>query len=379
VSNTWRYILYDNDASFGFFGASYWENFIEYARNPGYPSSHSQVFDRVLDNETFRHRFVNRYADLINTTFQTSTFNGVISDMMDEIESSMPYHIDRWNSPGSITDWLNAINNLTSHNANRIGSARSHINTSFGLQGQIEVALDVFPPLAGAIQISTITPGPLPWDGIYFKGCPVDFKAIASEGWMFQQWDANDHTSLGELSASLSNQQVDLQQEDLFRARFEPCPTDGIAVISTTGNVLTVETTGIPFVDSIAWYSNEVYLGQGNSFEVPFDGFYNAVVLFDGCSVVTESIWQGTTSIENTPNTAVIHCSPNPTSNWVQITSSYPDLIVFNALGQAVYNAASETFGMAGSSNWNISTAKWPSGTYSVHTGPHSHLLVVSH
>ena len=379
LSNTWRYILYDNDASFGFFGASYWENFIEYARNPGYPSSHSQVFDRVLDNETFRHRFVNRYADLINTTFQTSTFNGVISDMMDEIESSMPYHIDRWNSPGSITDWLNAINNLTSHNANRIGSARSHINTSFGLQGQIDVTLDVFPPLAGAIQISTITPGPLPWDGIYFKGCPVDFKAIASAGWMFQQWDANDHTSLGELSASLSNQQVDLQQDDLFRARFEPCPTDGVAVLSTTGNVLSVETTGIPFIDSIAWYSNEVYLGQGDFFDVPFDGFYNAVVLFDGCSVVTESIWQGATSINNTTNTSVIHCSPNPTSNWVQITSPYPDLIVFNAIGQAVYNATSETFGMAGSSNWNISTAKWPSGTYSVHTGPHSHLLVVSH
>jgi len=143
--------------------------------------------------------------------------------------------------------------------------------------------------------------------------------------------------------------------------------------------VLSVETTGIPFIDSIAWYSNEVYLGQGDFFDVPFDGFYNAVVLFDGCSVVTESIWQGATSINNTTNTSVIHCSPNPTSNWVQITSPYPDLIVFNAIGQAVYNATSETFGMAGSSNWNISTAKWPSGTYSVHTGPHSHLLVVSH
>ena len=378
-SNVWRYILYDNDASFGFFGASYWENFIEYARNPGYPSSHSQLFDRVLDNEAFRHRFVNRYADLINTTFQTSTFNGVIADMMDEIESSMPYHINRWNSPGSITDWLNAINNLTSHNANRIGSARSHINTSFGLQGQIDVTLDVFPPLAGAINISTITPGPLPWDGVYFKGCPVDFKAVASQGWLFDQWDANDHTALGELSATLSSQAIDLQQDDLFRARFAPCPTDGVASIVNSGSVLSVETSGVPFVDSIAWYSNDVQVGQGLSFEAPFDGFYQAVVLFDGCSVTTESIWQGANSINETSEVAVVLCSPNPTNDWVLITSTYPELIVFNGLGQEVYRASATNTGMNGTANWNVSTAKWPSGTYLVRTGPHAQSLVVRH
>ena len=228
----------------------------------------------------------------------------------------MPYHIDRWNSPGSITDWLNAINNLTSHNANRIGSARSHINTSFGLQGQIDVTLDVFPPLAGAVKISTITPGPLPWDGVYFKGCPVDFKAVASQGWMFDQWDANDHTALGELSETLSSQAVDLQQDDLFRARFAPCPTDGVASIVNSGNVLSVETSGVPFIDSIAWYSNDVHVGQGLSFETPFDGFYQAVVLFDGCSVTTESIWQGANSINETSEVAVVLCSPNPTNDW---------------------------------------------------------------
>ena len=379
VSNKWRYILYDNDASFGFFGASYLDNFIEYARNPQYPSAHSQVFDRVLHNQTFRYQFINRYADLINTTFQTNTFNGVVSDMIAEMESSMPYHVNRWNSPSSISEWLNAINNLTSHNTNRISSARTHINTSFGLSGQINVSLDVFPPLAGSIKISTITPGPLPWDGVYFKGCPVNFKAIAATGWMFEQWDSNAHTTFGALSSALPEQEVDLFQDDLFKARFTPCPTDAVASITSTGNLLSLETSDIPFIDSIAWYANDLYVGQGTTFEASSDGFYSAVVLFDGCTVTSESIWQGPTFIADISNEAVITCAPNPTSNWVQINSPFPHLTIYNGLGQLVHTESSETFGMTGSSNWNVSTAKWPSGTYAVQTGPHTHVLVVSH
>ena len=61
----WRYMLYDTDA-----GANYWggispsTNFIEMVRNPLFTQSqHSDIFDKMLYNTTFKTYFINRYAD----------------------------------------------------------------------------------------------------------------------------------------------------------------------------------------------------------------------------------------------------------------------------------------------------------------------------
>ena len=44
----WTYLLYDTDAGFGF-GGSIYDNYIESARYPGFPSVH-ELFDHVLNN-----------------------------------------------------------------------------------------------------------------------------------------------------------------------------------------------------------------------------------------------------------------------------------------------------------------------------------------
>ena len=49
-NHKWHYILYDTDACLGYWGTSPWENYVEYARNPGWPSPHSELFNHVLNN-----------------------------------------------------------------------------------------------------------------------------------------------------------------------------------------------------------------------------------------------------------------------------------------------------------------------------------------
>jgi hypothetical protein len=374
----WKYILYDNDASFGFFGASYWENFIEYARNPGYPSVHSELFNRVLNNEDFRFRFINRYADLVNTTFQPSIFNSVISSMMDEIESAMPAHIERWNSPESNLQWLNAINNLTSHNANRVGTARTHINESFGLLGQIQCTLDVFPPLAGSIQISTITPDPLPWNGIYFKGCPVRITANGSPGWLFDHWDANDHTALGEMDAMAASNLIDLQEDDLFRARFVPCPSESTVSLIIDDLGATVTTSQVPYIDSVAWHLDDAWVSNGLYFEPEFGGFYSATVYFSGCSVTSDALWVGAVDLLEIPSTnSEISIRPNPAQSSVEISSSAGPLRVFNALGQLHAMLTESERNDTGRHMWRLSVSDWPVGIYWLRAGQATGTLVV--
>ena len=374
----WKYILYDNDASFGYFGASYWDNFIENARNPGFPSSHSELFDRVLDNEAFRFRFINRYADLINTTFQPLSFNAVIISMMDEIQLAMPEHIARWNSPGSTAQWLNAIDNLTTYNANRIGSARTNINSSFALEGQIQCTLDVLPPLAGTVQISTITPGPLPWDGIYFKGCPVQISATAASGWLFDHWDANDHTALSQMDALALSNLIDLQGDDLFRARFVPCPIEAAVSIAVEGLGATVETDQVPYIDSIGWHMDGNWAGNGLYFEPEISGFYSATVYFSGCAVTSDVLWVGTVSVlETPPANSTISIHPNPARAAVEITANAGPLDIFNALGQLQLQLPKSERDLSGQYLWRLSITDWPNGIYWLRAGEATGTLII--
>ena len=68
----WRYVLYDTDAGFGYFGSWVNDNYINWARNTGNP--HSNIFDNLLNNNQFQCEFINRYADLINTIFSIYYF-----------------------------------------------------------------------------------------------------------------------------------------------------------------------------------------------------------------------------------------------------------------------------------------------------------------
>ncbi len=372
----WHYILYDTDAGFGFFGASVWDNFIQLARNPGYPNLHSDLFDRMLDNTEFRLRFINRYADLVNTLFQTNSFNDQVTEAMDAITSSMPYHIYRWNSPGSLTNWLNALNTLTQHNTNRIGTSRNHLMSSFGLPEDYECTLDVFPPLAGTVRVNTITPGPLPWDGVYFKDCPIEIEAYAEPGWMFDQWDMNAHIQSGAMNATDHANVISLHSNDLYRARFEPCPTDASVDLVLSGTLLQAETTGIPFIDSIEWSMNGEVLGSGMEWLPEWDGQYFASVYFDGCLVESGGFWtNGVDIADQVKEAPAATLYPNPANDHVLLTSfdRESDVKVFNAMGQWIWGGAALTArvqGTRGERIWDVDTSKWPEGTYFVHFGP---------
>ena len=126
-------MLYDTDA-----GANYWgstspsTNYIEMVRNPLFTqSAHSDIFDRMLYNPTFKTFFINRYADLINTIFQQNSLNSVIESMKDSIATDMPRHIGRWSAPSSYNDWISQIQNMSNHMTARVQGARGNIQTSF--------------------------------------------------------------------------------------------------------------------------------------------------------------------------------------------------------------------------------------------------------
>lgn len=188
----WRYILWDTDISYGLFNlqpASF--NQLGRIRNAppvGMQNSigpHADIFNALLDNVAFRNKFVNRYADLMNTLFRTSTLDKLLYDMRDSIATEITKHQTKW-YPWTI--WPDEIQKTKTFYTDRLAYARNEVRTEFGLTKQVNITLAASPAGAGYIKINSIVPETYPWTGVYFDGVPVQITAYPNPGYTFSHW-----------------------------------------------------------------------------------------------------------------------------------------------------------------------------------------------
>ena len=365
-NHKWHYILYDTDACLGYWGTSPWENYVEYARNPGWPSPHSELFNHMLNNPGLRRLFINRYADLVNTLFQPEAFEPRVEAAAAWIAPSMPRHIERWGAPASMSSWENALNNMVSHEAQRVGTSRIHLTESFGLDGQRTCTLDVFPPASGHIKINTIVPEDLPWEGVYFGGNAIDLTPVAETGHMFDRWDINPHSEAGLFNVEDRPLEVDMFTSDLFRARFVPCPDLAEATLVTQAGTYHVALTEVPFVDSISWSVNGVHQHTGLQWTPTASGSLQAHVHFDGCVVEAQDNVQ--VGISSEAQRGPLRVWPNPAQDLLHIDSPTATCWATNSQGQLHGDMTSGTFDVSG----------WAAGVYHIHNGTHTVSVLVN-
>lgn len=214
----WRHIMYDMDGAMGWFGGSVWDNFIDIIRNPAGTSMNSEIFDKMLDNEEFRNYFINRFADLINTIWQNDYMEEVMIEMRSQLINEIQRTADRWGPPYNALTWVDYTQWILDYNADRITPARYQIKSSFDLTQQRFITLQVNPPEAGYIQISTIIPQDLPWEGVYFEDVPLTITAIPNPGYTFSNWTTVDVIPAGEeLNQSVT---LFLNSSETFEANF---------------------------------------------------------------------------------------------------------------------------------------------------------------
>lgn len=204
----WRWLLYDTDFGYGLVGAVHHNTlqFAAQANGPAWPNPDWSTFllRKLLENESFKLDFINRFADLLNTTFLPGRVTAIINEMKQVLEPEIPEQIQRWRSPGwgSISNWNNQVNVMTSFATQRPTIQRNHIRSYFGIPNNINVTVNVNQPQAGYIRINTIniapeTPGvmdhPYPWSGIYFRNIPIQIEAMAKQGYVFSHWEGADN------------------------------------------------------------------------------------------------------------------------------------------------------------------------------------------
>lgn len=197
-----RWILFDCDVGFGGFWSEPqpWSfDMLSAVIDPtGVLHGHNNevtthLLRQLLRNPGFRRDFINRAADLLNTTWATPRVLGVIDRMAAEISPAMVEHISRWRAPSSFSEWNRQVELLRTFARLRPDQLRRHLRQRFGLRGNVRLRLSSWPAEAGSVNLNslgplTVTDPATEWSGIYFRDNPIRLEAQAKPGWRFAGW-----------------------------------------------------------------------------------------------------------------------------------------------------------------------------------------------
>jgi hypothetical protein len=348
----WSYVLYDTDGSFGYFWGNPWDNFLYLAANPGYPNNHSEIFNKALQNETFKCEFANRYADLMNTIFLPENFSEKANEIKNNLVAAMPDHIERWQGYGnewngtinSVEQWENDIDDIVNYNEERLEGARYFVDYTLDLGGYYDVSLNVFPINGGKVKINTITPEELPWSGVYFNGCSVTLTAFADSGFSFSHWNSG----LDYIISEEQSIEVSLGEEESFVAVFDKCDDILDAYISENDSSIFAEVSSATGDYELQWFLNGNALSSDSILYSPSSGLYQLVVNSGNCSMTSDEFFvEPTVGVADIVGLSSIIAYPNPSTGVVNIMSNAKSgglktITLLNPIGEEILKVEAE-------------------------------------
>ncbi len=191
-ASRWRWIMFDTDFGMGIWNTPASKNSIEIVTATNGTEWHNQPWStlmlrKMLENTGFSNQFVNRFADLMNTTFLPERINKAIDLKRDAISDEMTSHSNKWYGP-SHSDWLWNVQMMKNFATDRPYYMFTHLQQKFKFQipQRITVLAD---SLAGSVQLNSLKLTKFPWSGAYFQEVPVTLTAIPKAGHRFLKWE----------------------------------------------------------------------------------------------------------------------------------------------------------------------------------------------
>jgi len=209
-----RWILFDCDVGFGGFWSepTPWAfDMLSAVLTPsGTLHGHNNaatvfLLSKLLESPEFKRDFINRAADLMNSTLATPRMLDFIDRMSGEISPLMGEHINRWRAPGSLAEWQRNVEALRTFARQRPGYMRQHLRRRFALGSDVAVRVASSDPTGGIVRVNSLDIGASaasPWQGTYFQGHPITLEARPKPGWRFAGW--NELGNLAQPSVTLA-------------------------------------------------------------------------------------------------------------------------------------------------------------------------------
>lgn len=131
----WRWMLYDLDWSLWSTKLSMSYTVLD-KKIPAatYLSSTFKISRNLYKNEEFKDLYLKTLAYHLKNTFTPSRMNEIIDKQASEIETEMPYHIERWNSMyPSMENWRYNLNRFKTSLTNRYNYVIKNVKSDFNL------------------------------------------------------------------------------------------------------------------------------------------------------------------------------------------------------------------------------------------------------
>lgn len=226
----WRWIAADLEHAFGQLGGDpVAENTI--AKLAGLsgdlPEWTTLLFNRLLQNHGFRDEFIQRSAAYLNTIFQPAVTLATVDSLKNLLQTQMPRHIGRWQSPPSMQAWQGNINAVKGFLEQRPAYYRQHLTELFGKQDSALVSMQIVGQgkvLLSGVAFSENMTGP------FYKNARIQLQAVPAPGHRFVAWQG--------LAADGENTGLTPTGDTSFTAIFMP-----LANISIIPPVIAVDTT----------------------------------------------------------------------------------------------------------------------------------------
>ena len=228
----WRWIIYDTDFGFGSHPSWLGYNFntLEFALSPNGPNWPNPpwstlLFRKMVQNQEFRNKFINRYADELNSRFLPQRFSNHIDSLIDNIKVEIPSHFNRWKNHVQNWNYEDYVNDMKNFANNRPEFCRDHIKSTFNLTSIQNLSLELEDIEMGSIELNdNLLINTANWTGKYFEDVPVKIIAIAKSGYSFSHW--SDESVVVDQNIDLNNPEININLKNFskFKAHFNLAP-----------------------------------------------------------------------------------------------------------------------------------------------------------
>jgi len=185
----WGYILWDNDATFGYY-VNYTGikdtsakalpcNVEKITSTFSDPMGHIKTLNKLLKNQDFKQYYISRYIDLLNTTFSCSNMLGYLDTIVNTIDPEMKRHIARWG--GTYEEWRQNVQRLRYFIERRCELLNSGLNSCYSLTGPYPITFDINPVGAGKLNVNSLTIEEFPYVGKYFGGININLVPTVND------------------------------------------------------------------------------------------------------------------------------------------------------------------------------------------------------
>jgi CotH kinase protein/Lamin Tail Domain/Chitobiase/beta-hexosaminidase C-terminal domain len=223
----WGYILWDNDATFGFY--------INYTGIPNTTAAaapcdaqtitspsvdvnkHIRILNKLRTNPTFNQYYITRQIDLWNTVFSCNNMLPYLDTIKNTIGPEMTRHTAKWG--GTYAGWLANLNTLKTFITQRCVNLSTGIKNCYSLLGPYNLTVNADSASSGMVNFNTLALTQFPYKGKYFGGVNNILQAVPDSNHQFNNWTStSSQTFTPNANATLVN--VNLSVADSIVAHF---------------------------------------------------------------------------------------------------------------------------------------------------------------